>query len=259
MHPVLFHIGKVTLYSYGFMIAVGILVGLFLARRQAAKEGIDQDKIIDIVFYILVAALVGARLLFVLMNFGEYAAHPLDIVKIWQGGLVFYGGLVPGVVIAIWYIRRLGLPLWQVTDIFAPSLAIGHAFGRIGCFLAGCCYGEACALPWAVTFTDPRSLAPQGVPLHPTQLYSALGLLLLFAFLVFLRKKKTFQGELFWTYILCYAVGRFLLEFLRGDDRGSVLGGILSTTQAISIPLAGISVVMLLYLSKRGAKKHGRR
>jgi phosphatidylglycerol:prolipoprotein diacylglycerol transferase len=259
MHPILFHIGKITLYSYGFMIAVGILVGLFLARRQAAHEGIDPDKIIDIAFYMLVSALIGSRLLFVLMNLKEYTAHPFDILKIWQGGLVFYGGLIPAVAIGIWYIKRLGLPLWQITDVFAPSIAIGHAFGRTGCFLAGCCYGQACALPWAVTFTDPRSLAPQGIPLHPTQLYSAIGLLLLFAFLIFLRKKKSFQGELFWTYLLCYSVGRFFLEFLRGDDRGIVLGGLLSTTQAISIPLAGISVVMFLYLRGKGKKKHGRR
>ncbi len=259
MYPVLFHIGKVTLYSYGFMIAVGIVVGLVLARRQAAREGIDPDKIIDIAFYILVAALIGSRLLYVLMDLDQYVAHPLNILKIWQGGLVFYGGLVPAVVVAIWYIRRLGLPLWQITDIYAPSIAIGHAFGRIGCFLAGCCYGQPCALPWAVTFTNPRTLAPPGIPLHPTQLYSALGLLLLFAFLLFLRTKKTFQGELFWTYLLCYSIGRFFLEVLRGDDRGIVLGGLLSTTQAISIPLAGISVAMLLYLRSRGTKKHVRR
>ena len=259
MHPVLFHIGRLTVYSYGFMIAVGIVAGLFLARHQAAREGIDPDKIIDISFYILVAALIGARLLFVLMNLGEYTAHPLDILKIWQGGLVFYGGLLPAVAVGIWYIKRLGLPLWQMTDIIAPSLALGHAFGRIGCFLAGCCYGETCTLPWAVTFTDPRSLAPRGIPVHPTQLYSAFGLFLLFAFLLFLRKKKTFPGELFWMYLLCYAVGRFLLEFLRGDDRGLVLGGTLSLTQAISIPLAGISVAMLLYLKGRGAKSNVRR
>ena len=259
MHPVLFHIGKVTLYSYGFMIAVGILAGLFLARRQAAQEGIDQDKIIDIAFYIIVAALIGSRLLFVLMNLGEYAAPPLDILKIWQGGLVFYGGLFPAAATGVWYIKKIGPPPLPEADIFAPSLAIGHAFGRIGCFLAGCCYGEACALPWAVTFTDARTLAPPGIPLHPTQLYSAFGLLLLFAFLLFLRKKKSFQGELFWTYLFCYAVGRFFLEFLRGDDRGSILGGLLSTTQAISIPLAGISVVIFLYLRGRGQKKHDRR
>ena len=167
MHPILLKIGPITIYSYGVMIALGIITGLFLARRQARKEGIDPDKIIDIIFYLLITALVGARLLFVLMNFTEYIADPLAILKIWEGGLVFYGGLVPAVAVGIWYIKRLGLPLWQVADIFAPSLAIGHAMGRIGCFFAGCCYGAFCDLPWAVTFTDPRSLAPQGVPLHP--------------------------------------------------------------------------------------------
>jgi phosphatidylglycerol:prolipoprotein diacylglycerol transferase len=259
MHPVLFQLGWITIYSYGFMIALGIIVGLFLARRQAMREGIDPNKIVDIAFYCLVAALVGARLLFVLLNFGEYADDPVKILKIWEGGLVFYGGLLPAAALGIWYIKRLDLPLWQVADIFAPSVAIGQAFGRIGCFFAGCCYGSSCTLPWAVTFTDPRSLAPQGVPLHPTELYSSLGLFVLFAFLVWLRKKKTFPGELFWSYILCYSLGRFFLEFFRGDPRGSVFGGALSTAQAIGIPLAGISVVMLLYLRKQGIKGNGRR
>jgi phosphatidylglycerol:prolipoprotein diacylglycerol transferase len=259
MHPILLKIGPITIYSYGVMIALGIITGLFLARRQARQEEIDPDKIIDISFYLLIAALIGARLMFVLMNFKEYIADPLAILKIWEGGLVFYGGLVPAVVVGIWYIKRLGLPLWQVADILAPSLAIGHAMGRIGCFFAGCCYGGVCDLPWAVTFTDPRSLAPQGVPLHPSQLYSSLSLFALFAFLILLRKKKTFHGELFWTYILCYAIGRFLLEFLRDDLRGGFLGGVLSPAQVIGIPVAGISVVMLLYLKQRGVKKHGRR
>lgn len=259
MHPVLFHIGKLHVYSYGLMIAIGIVVGLFLARRQAVREGINPDKIVDIAFYILLAALIGSRLLFVLTNFGEYFADPIKILKIWEGGLVFYGGLIPAVAIGIWYIKRLGLPLWQVTDIFAPSVAIGHAFGRIGCFLAGCCYGMPSSLPWAVTFTDPRSLAPQGIPLHPTQLYSSLGLFATFAFLIWLRKRKTFPGELLWSYILVYSIVRFFMEFLRGDPRGSVLGGLLSSAQAIGIPLAGISVVMFLYLRKRGLKENVRR
>ena len=260
MHPVLINIGKIHIYSYGLMIAIGIVVGLFLARRQAAREGIDPNKIIDIAFYLLVAALIGSRLLFVLTNVKEYVDNPLDIFKIWEGGLVFYGGLIPAVVIGIWYIKRLGLPLWQVFDIFAPSVAIGHAFGRIGCFLAGCCHGTPSSLPWAVTFTDPRSLAPQGIPLHPTQLYSSLGLFAIFALLIWLRKRKAFQGEIFWSYALMYSVFRFFIEFLRGDPRGSCLGGLLSTTQAIGIFVAGISVVMLLYLRKRGlqGKKKGK-
>jgi phosphatidylglycerol:prolipoprotein diacylglycerol transferase len=258
MHPVLIHIGKLHIYSYGLMIAIGIVVGLFLARRQATREGIDPDKIIDISFYALVAALIGSRLLFVLMNLGEYTDNPLDIFKIWEGGVVFYGGLIPAVAVGIWYIKRLNLPLWQVSDIFAPSVAIGHAFGRIGCFLAGCCYGKPSSLPWAVTFTDPRSLAEKGIPLHPTQLYSSLGLFAIFAFLVFLRRKKAFHGELFWSYTLAYSIFRFFIEFLRGDPRGSYLGGLLSSAQTIGIPLAGISVVMLLYLRKRALKANVR-
>ena len=163
MHPILFKLGPITIYSYGLMIALGIMVGLFLARRQAKREGIDPDKILDITLYVLLAALIGARLLFVFMNFAEYVDEPLRILKIWEGGLVFYGGLLPAVAIGIWYIKRLGLPLWQIADILAPSLAIGHAMGRIGCFFAGCCYGGACDLPWAVTFTNPQSLAtPRG-------------------------------------------------------------------------------------------------
>ena len=259
MYPVLFSIGGLNIIkSYGLMIAIGILVGLFVAWRQAAREGIDSNKIIDITFYLLVTALIGSRLLFVLMNFQEYAADPIKIIKIWEGGLVFYGGLLPAVAIGIWYIKRLSLPLWQAADIFAPSVAIGHAFGRIGCFLAGCCYGKPSTLPWAVTFTNPLSLAPQGKPLHPTQLYSSLGLFMIFALLIWLRKKKAFHGELLWSYVLMYSIFRFFIEFLRGDPRGSVLGGILSTTQVISIPLAGISVAMLLYLRKRGSERNAR-
>lgn len=252
MHPVLISIGRFHIYTYGVMIALGLLVGVLLARHQAAKEGIHPDKIVDITFYVILAALAGSRLVFVLMNLQEYAHDPIAAIKIWEGGLVFYGGLLPGVAVGLWYIKRIGLPLWQVADIFAPSIAIGHAFGRIGCFFAGCCYGTASSLPWAVTFTDHRGLAPLGIALHPTQLYSSLTLFLIFGFLIVLRIRKKFHGELFCSYVLVYSMARFLLEFLRGDPRGSVLGGMLSTSQAIGIPLVGISIVMLLYLRKRG-------
>lgn len=252
MHPVIFQIGPVTIYSYGLMIALGIVVGLALARRQAGREGIAGDKIVDITFYCLLAAFIGARLGHILLDLHTYLAEPLAILKIWEGGLLFYGGLIPAVAVGIWYIKHLRLPLWQVADIFAPSIAIGHAFGRIGCFLAGCCYGTPTDLPWGVTFTHPRTLAPQGIPLHPTQLYSAFALLMLFVLLVWLRKRKAFHGELFWTYSLCFAVGRFFVEFLRGDDRGTILSGLLSATQGISILLAGISTFMFLYLRRKG-------
>lgn len=257
MYPVLFAFGRFHVYTYDVMVVLGILVGVVLARRQAAKEGIDPNKIVDIAFYALLAALIGSRLLFVLVNLQEYANDPLKSLKIWEGGFVFYGGLLPAVAVGIWYIRRIGLPLWQVVDIFAPSVAVGHAIGRIGCFFAGCCHGMPTSLPWAVMFKDPQSLAPLGVPLHPTQLYSSFSLFSIFAFLVFLRRRKTFHGEIFWSYIFVYSLVRFLLEFLRADPRGSVLGGVLSTAQAIAIPLAGIAVFMLLLLRKRGESADG--
>jgi phosphatidylglycerol:prolipoprotein diacylglycerol transferase len=120
------------------MIAIGLIVGVLLARRQAVREGIDPDKILDITFYALITALIGSRLLFVALYIDEYLSNPLRILKVWEGGLVFYGGLLPAVAIGLWYIRKLKLPVWQVADIVAPSIAIGHAFGRLGCFFAGC-------------------------------------------------------------------------------------------------------------------------
>ena len=253
MHPVLLAIGKFRIYTYGLMIAIGLIVGVILARRQAAREGIDPDRIVDITFYVLVVALIGSRLLFVAFYLEDYLSQPLRILKFWEGGLVFYGGLLPAVAVGLWYIRRIGLHLWQAADIFAPSIAIGHAIGRLGCFFAGCCYGKPCSLPWAVTFTDPRSLAPLGIPLHPTQLYSSLSLFFLFGLLIFLRRRKTFHGELLWSYALVYSIMRFFIEFLRGDYRGTILAGLLSTTQAVGIVFAGISVGMLLYLRKKAA------
>lgn len=253
MYPVLIDFGAFRIYTYGVTIATGLLVGIILATRRARREGIDANKILDATFYVLIIALVGSRLLFVLFYLDDYFYNPLRILKLWEGGLVFYGGLVPAVLVGLWYIRRSGLPLWQTADIFAPSIAVGHAFGRLGCFFAGCCYGKECDLPWAITFTDPRGLAPLNVSLHPTQLYESLFLVFLFVFLVILRPHKGFHGALLWTYVLSYSVGRFIIEFLRGDYRGSMLAGMVSTTQIVAVVLGGISVMMLLYLKRKAA------
>jgi phosphatidylglycerol:prolipoprotein diacylglycerol transferase len=138
VHPVLITIGRFHLYTYGAMIALGIFVGLTLAKREATRQGIDANRIFDITFYVLITALIGSRLLYVGLNYEEYLAHPVRILKLWEGGLVFYGGLVPAVAVGLWYMQRHAMPVWQVADIFAPSMAIGHAFGRLGCFFAGC-------------------------------------------------------------------------------------------------------------------------
>ncbi|MDI6890116.1 MAG: prolipoprotein diacylglyceryl transferase [Thermodesulfovibrionales bacterium] len=252
MHPVLFKIGPLTIHTYGVLVASGFLLGLGLAVRRARKEGIPSDKIVDLGFYILLSAIIGSRLFFILMNAGYYLKNPLEILKIWEGGLVFYGGLILAIPTAVWYVKKNTLGVWNTADLFAPSIAIGHAMGRIGCFFAGCCYGKPSeGLPWAVTFTDSQSLAMTGVPLHPTQLYESMGEFISFLLLVILRKYKSFNGQLFLTYILLYSVLRFIVEFYRGDvDRGFITSQ-LSLAQGISILMFLVAVAGLVILRQR--------
>lgn len=251
MYPVLIKIGPLTIHTYGFLIAVGFLVALGLAVREARKQEISQDKLTDLAFYCLLSAIIGSRLFFIFTNWGYYRDHPADTLKIWEGGLVFYGGLIFAVPTALWFIRRSGLQLWKTFDLFAPSIAIGHAIGRLGCFCAGCCYGKpAPGLPWAVIFSDPHSLALRGVPLHPSQLYEAAGEFLNFLLLLTLRRYQTFEGQLFWLYIMNYAVIRSVIEIFRGDEvRGFIVRGI-SISQGISFLLFASAAFMLIKLKK---------
>lgn len=245
MHPVLVRIGPLTIHTYGVLVAAGFLLGLALAVKQAKKEGVAPERIIDIGFYVLLSAIAGSRLLFVVLNAGYYVDHPLDIIKVWEGGLVFYGGLALAVPVAIWYIRKHSLDISGIADIFAPSVAIGHAVGRLGCFSAGCCYGKTAHIPWAVTFLHPESLARTGIPLHPTQLYESIGEFLNFLVLITLRRHSFFKGQLFWTYVFLYSVLRFVVEFFRGDEaRGFLVGGI-SVSQGISV-IAGLVAIAVI-------------
>jgi phosphatidylglycerol:prolipoprotein diacylglycerol transferase len=164
---------------------------------------------------------------------------------------VFYGGFVLAFIVGIWYLRRHQLPLWKTTDIWAAPLALGHAVGRLGCFAAGCCYGKPTGVPWAVTFTDPQSLAIVGMPLHPVQLYEAFANLLLFIFLSLYRPHRRFEGEIFWLYVLVYSVIRFVLEFFRGDPRGFIIPPYLSLSQGLGIFLVLGSLAMLLRLGRK--------
>jgi len=252
MHPVLFRLGPITVHTYGFLVAIGFIIGLYVALIQAKKENIPQNKILDLGFYILLAAIAGSRLFFVLLNTGYYVKNPLDIFKIWQGGLVFYGGVLIAVPTAVWYVKKHALGVWRTADIFAPSIAIGHVFGRLGCFSAGCCYGKVAeTLPWGVIFTDPECLAPTNVPLHPTQLYESGGELINFLILIVLRKYKSFDGQLFTSYILIYSVLRFFVEFFRGDiERGFIMTN-LSVSQGISVMLFFVAIAGMIILKRR--------
>jgi phosphatidylglycerol:prolipoprotein diacylglycerol transferase len=250
MFPILFRLGSLTIHAYGFFLAVGFVAGLVLATSRARKEGIAFERVVDLFFYTVLSAIIGSRILFVLINFDFFRKDPLQIIKMWEGGLVFYGGLLLAVGVSIGYMRWNRLPIWKWADLFSPSIALGLFFGRIGCFFAGCCYGRETSLPWGVVFTDPASLARLNVPLHPTQLYEAGSNLAIFFFLKWREKGKTFDGQIFWLFLFLYSVTRFFIEMLRGDPRGSLFQKFLSTSQEIGIFLAIASLFMLFYLKK---------
>ncbi len=253
MYPRLLELGPITIYTYGVLLAAAYLFGLKLAMARARARGLDSARVLDLGIYIIISALLGAKLLLVITDFKSYTADPRELLTLARSGGVFYGGLIVAVVVALWYIRRVGLPLWTTCDVFAPGIALGHVVGRFGCFFAGCCYGKPTTEPWGITFTDPFAASnvgtPLGVPLHPTQLYEAGAELLILLVLLFTeRKGRPFAGRTFWLYMLLYAISRFIIEFFRGDERGTV--GMFSTSQFISILLAPLAIVMLVYLSR---------
>src|SRR6266516_923069 len=249
MYPRLLELGPITVYTYGVLLAAAYLFGLQLARVRAKSRGLDANRVLDLGIYIIISALVGAKLLLLITDFKSFTADPRELLTLARSGGVFYGGLIVAVIVALWYIRRAGLPLWTTCDVFAPGIALGHVVGRFGCFFAGCCYGRPTTVPWAITFTDPFAAenvgTPLNVPLHPTQLYEAgAEAIILGVLLTTERKGRPFAGRTFWLYILLYAISRFFIEFYRGDERGSV--GIFSTSQFISIILAPLAIGMLV-------------
>lgn len=257
MFPKLFDLGPLTVYSYGVLLALSYFVGLYTAMIRARRRGLDSNRIMDLGVWIILSALVGAKLLLVLVDFSHFRENPRDLFSIARSGGVFYGGLILAVTVGIWYVRRHRMPVWATGDLAAPGIALGQFVGRIGCFLAGCCYGDHCVRPWAVTFTNPLAAelsgTPLNVPLHPVQLYESLAVLgVFFAVLRIERRPGNFTGRTFWTYVLLYGLVRFVTEHFRGDARGHLLAG-LSTSQGISLALVPLAIVMLLVLSRRTA------
>lgn len=213
MKPVLFSLGPFSVYSFGAVIALGVLVSLFFMVHRARHDGFPKpDHVYDGVFTVLLSGFLGGRLLYGLQNLESYRSEPLKILAFWEGGLVFYGGVL-GSLLGLWIFSSVKrLPYWQVLDFLIPYVALTHAFGRIGCFLNGCCYGKVCPFPWGVP------LPGHAEALHPTQLYEALFLIGLFFVLSALYKRRRFDGEVFASYLMLYAAGRFAVEFFRGDN-----------------------------------------
>jgi phosphatidylglycerol:prolipoprotein diacylglycerol transferase len=256
VHPRLFEIGPYTIYTYGVLLAAAYLLGLQLALVRSKKAGLDAGRVPDLGVYIVIAALVGAKLLLLAVNYNYFRSNPKEVLVLVRSGGVFYGGLIAATLVAFWYIRRHRLPLWTTCDMFAPGIALGHVIGRLGCLMAGCCFGVPTTKPWGITFTDPFAAVnvgtPLNVPLHPTQLYEAGAELVILVLLLATERRGKFAGRTFWLYMLLYAISRFIIEFYRGDERGVIMG--FSTSQFISLILAPLSLIMLIVLSRRESR-----
>ncbi|MCA6072230.1 MAG: prolipoprotein diacylglyceryl transferase [Endomicrobium sp.] len=257
MHPILFSFGGITIFSYGVIVALGFVATiLYLSHslNKSKERMFSQDELYSLVVRIIVFGIIGSRFLFVLINLREFMSAPLDIFKIWQGGLVYYGGLLMALVFITMYAKEKKIQVFELVDFFVPALALGHAIGRIGCFFSGCCYGRESNLPWSVVFEDKHSSAVIGVHLHPTQIYEALGNFVLFVFLHFYSKKEHKTGAVLALYFMCYAVLRFIVEFFRGDNREIRYFG-LSMSQAVSIFLFIIGVCIYARTRKNRIQK----
>lgn len=268
MHPILIKIGPITIYTYGFFFALGILSGLMLSLKLAKKENIDRRKISDLIFYTILIALIGAKLSLFFHEIKYYLKYPSEIKYLLTSGGTFYGGLIFGLIFAFWYIKKHKLNLKAILDIAGPSIALGHFFGRLGCFSAGCCFGRPAGDSIiGVVFKNPFAGSHTGVPLntpiYPTQLMESILNLLNFIILFFAFKKKKFEGQIFVMYIFNYSIIRFFVEYFRGDlDRGYIFGGVSHTFTSLSVPqfisIIGIIASFILYFKfkKKSGKKY---
>lgn len=237
MHPLLFSIGSLPIHTYGFLIAVGFLCAVLVIRKLCMSSGLDVEKTLDFTFWLLLVGFIGARILFIITKWDSFMENPADMYRVWEGGLVFLGGPLACIPFAIWYIKRNQLPLWKTMDVLVPGLTINHMWGRFGCLSAGCCYGKPTGSSYGIKlYSDLVDKDLQGIPLHPTQLYEAGALFILFLGLLWVYKHKKFDGQVVLTYFIAYPIIRSIIEVFRGDlIRGFVIDGILSTSQFLSL------------------------
>ncbi|MDZ4799352.1 MAG: prolipoprotein diacylglyceryl transferase [Bryobacteraceae bacterium] len=250
MLPKLIDTGTFFLPTYGVLVATAFLVAIWVTTRLARRDGLDAQKVTDLALYCAAGGMLGAKLFMFLFDWrkylsGEYRLFSIDTL---MAAGVFQGGLIVAVLVAIWFMRSNGLPGLRTSDVFAPGLAIGHGIGRLGCFAAGCCWGDKCDLPWAVTFRNPQATeltgVPLGVPLHPTQLYESFAELAIFGVLWLLIHKPHREGSVLGTYMVLYSTVRFLVEFVRNHEQSLIMG--LSLTQWISLGtlMAGLWLIL---------------
>ena len=235
--------GPFALHTYGLFVAAGFLLGIAWSMREARARGLNPDTVSDIGFYIILGAILGARLLYVLINPTYFWHNPQEILMFWKGGLVFSGGAIVATLFALAFMKIKKEDPWLWMDVLAPGIGLGEAVGRIGCLAAGCCYGASCDLPWAVTFYHPDSLAPLHVPLHPTQIYHSLAGLACFAATLLLKSKTRGSGQLMGIFLALFGALRFVIELFRADYRGDF--GPVSVTQFIALGAVALGLFII--------------
>jgi phosphatidylglycerol---prolipoprotein diacylglyceryl transferase len=256
MHPILIDLGRLQIRSYGFMLAISFLIGIYLAGRRARRFGVDPQKILDLSVLIILAAVVGSRLLYVVFHLDQYS-NPLDVFALWQGGATFYGGFLLALAVSYWWVHRHGIAFLTVADIMAPSIAIGLVFTRVGCLLSGCCFGKPTHHAWGLVFPpdSPAGAAAavvasrmgvDHVALHPTQAYASLAGLTIFIILMLSEPRLGRRGATFGLFLILYGIGRFTIDFFRYYEANArVLMG-LTFNQVISVVLVAIGLVLVL-------------
>jgi phosphatidylglycerol:prolipoprotein diacylglycerol transferase len=259
MHPILIDLGFFSLPTYGVLLAAGVLLALWTIKRRADGAGLDGSRIVDFALRLVIWALLGAKILLVIIEWRRYLGDPSQLFGLIRAGGVFLGGFIAAVIAAIIMLRRYQLTVLSTFDVIVPSLALGQAIGRVGCLMAGCCWGRECDLPWAITYTDPVAAANVGSPLHvalhPFPAYAALFNFSVFLLLSWLYARRPAPGRVFASYLVVYGIGRFLLEFSRGDEvRGLYLNSTVSTSQLITGALVVIGASMHVWISRRGKR-----
>jgi phosphatidylglycerol:prolipoprotein diacylglycerol transferase len=218
MYPVLFELGGFQIRSYGVIVALSFFIALWISTREAERKGLQPKLVQDFAVYALLGGIIGARLYFVLFSApGYFLEHPWEIFAVWSGGIGVIGSLIGGFLVAVWFCRRRKVSLLRFGDTLVPGIALGQTVGQLACLLNGDSYGRPTDLPWAITYTDPRSMAPLNIPLHPIEIYEMAAYFLIFLLVWNIRKHQRLDGFTFFTYLAGYGVARFVVDFFRGD------------------------------------------
>jgi len=256
MHPILLRIGSLEIRTWGFMVLIAFIVGIWYVTKRSKVYGVNPERIWDLGFWVALFSIIGARIFYVLYHIPYFKEHPGEIIRFWEGGAVFFGGFLFGLVAGIFYLikHRKEIPFWIVGDFTAEALALGMFFGRWGCFFNGCCFGKETSLPWGVVFPpgSPAYEVMDSLHIHPSQLYEGFSNLLVFFLLILIEKRKPYHGFILFLYFILASLIRFLVDFTRYYEPGNVF--ILTLNQWISVGIFLISLTLLIYFWKRKGK-----